>query len=289
MNLFIKSLLLLLLLFYTVECLPQSKIEQSKAELKSGGSNTKTQDPHSDSSSDDDVSIENDTVDIEAMFFLFRAAYNIIYYTAIGGYYTAFGNYEKENHLYNSLTSYPYCNYLAGNYSAADTSLIKAKYYRLDVQNQFLFSQDDIYGNHLKLKFRPSQMVYLMADYTEMIEYIKDEKDYANLSMVNLNVGYDRLRFERFNLGWTMGLKYIPNTVNDIGLSFGFTTDIFVAKPLSLTGAIRWSRVNQVLISESELLARYHIGRCFISAGFEHLKIGTPTYYFISAGGGIYF
>lgn len=47
-------------------------------------------------------------------------------------------------------------------------------------------------------------------------------------------------------------------------------------------------RIDLAHVNEFEFQGKYHIKRCFLSLGYEHLTIGTPTYDFISMGGGIY-
>jgi hypothetical protein len=52
---------------------------------------------------------------------------------------------------------------------------------------------------------------------------------------------------------------------------------------------MKWSLINDVTVNEFEIQSKYHRKNYFYSLGYEHLKIASPTYDFISIGGGIYF
>ena len=89
-------------------------------------------------------------------------------------------------------------------------------------------------------------------------------------------------------MGWTLGANYLGNDVKKAGFSYGLNTDIFITMNVSLYSSIKWSLLYDAPVNEFEIQGKYHLNKFFLSLGYEHLKIATPTYDFISIGGGIY-
>jgi hypothetical protein len=196
------------------------------------------------------------------------------------------GNYSKEDHLHNRVSKYPYRSAIEGNYTRADSNVHKGP--RLDIEDHFLYGNKDLYGNHLKAKLRPFGYFYFQTEMFQLFQYDHTLDKYDNLLLYNLDFCYDRVRYERFNLGFTMGANYIANDVKKGGFAFGFNTEIFVSKPITLYASVKWSSVNGNPVNTYELQGKYHIKNFFISAGYQHLKIASPSYRFLSVGLGIY-
>lgn len=200
-------------------------------------------------------------------------------------FFSFIGNYNYEQHLNSNLTDYPYYNGESGNYENSDWG---KKDIRLDIEDNLLFSSSTLYGNHLKVKIRPSHYFYLQSDFHQLFEKNKFDTSTDRLSVFNFNLGYDRLRLENVNIGWTIGAAYIGNEVKKTGLSIGLSTELFLSNHISLSAAAKWSFINGYPVDSYDIQTRYHHKVFFASIGFEHLKIGTPNYNFIALGGGIY-
>ena len=273
----VRLLIVLILLLPSIQCFSQSKIDRSKRDLTSTrSSNSSNNQNNRDSNSSSDLSFDN-----EFTYLIYKSFLYLTYYSIIG-------NYEFENHLHSNLTDYPYQNNVSGNFENSDVISPTTKYLRVDIEDQILLGHNEIYGNHLKAKIRPSHHFYIQTDLFTLLEYNKIEKNYSNLSLMNFNLCYDRMRFEKFNLGWSIGLNYIGNEVQKAGFSYGLNTDIFIAAPYSIYSSIKWSTINTVPVNEFELKGRYHKNNYFLTAGYEHLKIGSPTYDFLAIGGGLF-
>jgi hypothetical protein len=102
-------------------------------------------------------------------------------------------------------------------------------------------------------------------------------------------VAYDRIRFKKFNLGWTLGATYVGNDVQKAGFSYGLHTDVFAIKNISFNSAMIWSRINGLPVNSFEIRGKYHKQNYFFALGYEHLKIATPNYNYMTFGAGIYF
>jgi len=204
-------------------------------------------------------------------------------------YYAIVGNYRHENHLYNDLSAYPYEKNTDGNYVKYDSISQTTNPFRIDIENHFLYSQKNLRGNHFKLKIRPFQYFYIQTDYHQLIEknQISQENDY--LSLFHFNLNYDRLRLEKWNLGWSAGMNYVANDVQKVGFNFGVHSDVFLGSKTSISGSANWGWINENPVNLFDFHVKYHLKKSFIGLGYEHLKIATPSYNFVSFGGGIYF
>ncbi len=272
-------ILSILFLVFSMDSFSQ-KIGQSKSEIKSksdSGDHHSGKRSHSSSGYDGgDNSFGN------------LIASGIIQGFMFVTYYAAIGDYELEDHLRSHLTNYPFYNGKSGNYEHPDAVPVPIKYLRFDLENQFLNNNQNLFGNHLKLKIRPMQYFYLQGDFFQLVEQDKWTRAHSNLSLFNFNLCYDRFRFENFNFGWTVGVNYIGNEINEAGFSYGLNAELFIAKNVSIYSSAKWSSINKAVVNEFQIQPKYHIGRFFVSFGYEHLKIGKPYFDFISMGGGIY-
>nr|WP_294773978.1 hypothetical protein [uncultured Flavobacterium sp.] len=269
-----KIVCLSLLLLSSFVALSQSKVSQSKSELNSSSGGSGNSSSGSSNRSDDD----DDEVSIwlEITWGIFK--------------YGFFGDYKNEDHLHSNLTDYPYYNKESGNYENYEVQDAEnsKRNFRFDLQNNLLYSNKDLYANHLKVKIRPFHYFYVQTDFRQILEKNKATQATDKLSLFNFNLGYDRIRLENFNLGWTIGSTYVGNEVKKGRLSFGLNAEAFIGHNISLLAAAKWSSINSQPVHVYELEAKYHVKRWFASLGYEHLKIASPTYNFISLGGGIY-
>lgn len=263
------------LLLFNISAYSQSKIEQSKSELSSSSNNS-----NSGNSSNSKSSNNDDDDDFNIWIEIFGAVFK----------YVLIGDYKHEDHLSQNLTDYPYFNDESGNYKKQLTfeTFSEKKTFRFDVQNNFLYSDSKLFGNHLKAKIRPFQYFYFQTDYHQLYEKNKATQSTDQLALFYFNLGYDRIRFEKFNFGWTIGASYVGNDVRKSGFSVGLNTEAFIGNNISLLVATKWSSINGYPVNTYEFEARYHKKRYFASLGYQHLKIATPIYNFMSFGGGIY-
>jgi len=277
----LKNTLLLILFTFSSNFYAQ-KIDKSKDELKSGKEDNRPPLPTEPVNQNPPSTVResNDNFGIGAFFV------ELGFYI---GLYSAVGDYRNEDHLYYPLTPYPYFDGKTGNYEKIDDESVLKKQLRFDLENHFLYGNNASFGNHLKGKFRPFQYFYLQTDYRELIERDQFAKTTSNLSLFQFNLGYDRLRFEKFNLGWTLGATYIANDINKAGFSYGLNTDFFPFKHVSFNSAMLWSKINGLPVNSFEFRGKYHKKNHFFSMGYENLRIASPSYNYATFGAGIYF
>jgi hypothetical protein len=275
MKLPLNTICLLFFTLVTLQCFSQGKIEQSKKEIKKGADKPKDpgSQPAKSSKSDNDKTIGE---------IFFEGVGKVFLYIT---YYTTIGSYKTEQHLHSKVTKYPYYNNQSGNYENPDTASHSKNHFRFDADYQFLYSNKNLTGNHFKCNIRPFQYFYVQAQYHQLTEKVSNTQ--SNLSLFNFNLCYDRLRFEKFNLGWKAGMCYIADNVNMAGFSVGLDAEAFVVKPVSVYVSKQWGSIHRVAVNEFELGAKFHLKRLNIHAGYEHLKIGSPLYNYAFIGAGV--
>jgi len=200
-----------------------------------------------------------------------------------------FGKYKEEIHLHNNLSYFPYFDGESGNYliEKPDVSY-EPKLGRIDLSDNILFS-DAIYGNHLKVKLRPSKYFYFQVDYFMLLEKKQNDKGFDNLDFYNFNFCYDRLRFNKFNLGWTMGANYVASGVGKGGFTYGLNMEVFLKPKISLSASFKGSKINESELNELEIKSKFHVRRFHFSPGYEMIQIGTNYFHFLALGVGAYF
>lgn len=260
----------------------QSKTDTSKKELteKEGVNYKKSSSSSSSSSSfdDDDTNIFTEII------------VPIFMYT-IGGVfkYGLIGDYANEDHLHNDLTHYPFERDSLGNFYNPKFGENKVHIFRVDAKEKLLFSDAHLFGNQLEVKIRPVNAFSLKADYFHILERNTLTGNTDDLALFYFTFAYDRIRFERFNLGWSLGASYIGSKVNRAGFSWGLNAEYFLVKNFSFMGSAQWSVINNKPVHAYELEGRYHKKNFYLTGGFTQLIIGSPHYNFATAGGGIYF
>lgn len=262
----------LLLLLFSLSAFSQHKLEKSKKELTEAEAVKPTAKPAESSESEggllQDIFIDG------------------IYY---GVKYVLVGDYENEDQLDNSLTFYPFRESGVGNYTELFDTVAEPPVFRIDLKDKFVYNGNDLFGNHLDVKARITEIVQLRTDYYRLFEYEKATGHREDLSLYFFNFGYDRVRLERFNLGWTLGASYVAKEVNRAGFSYGLNAEYFLLKNISFMAGAKWSRINGQPVNAYEFEARAHRRNFMLTAGMEHLRIASPTYTFIALGGGFYF
>jgi len=276
---------LLLVILISCSTFGQNKLDKSKNELNSGSSkkNQSSSSYTSSSGSSKSKSSAGDNI-------IGKAIADIFIYTTFGVFkYGVIGDYKNEDHLYSNLTPYPFYNGKSGNFENMDTISISKNKARLDLENSFIYSDNNLFGNHFKAKIRPFQYFYFQTDFHQLFEFNEIDNTNNRLSLFQFNLNYDRIRFEKFNFGWNLGATYVGNEVKKAGFAYGLNAEYFMGNHISFLGSAKWSRINSLPVNAFELQSKFHRKNYFFSLGFEHLKIATPTYNFIALGGGIYF
>jgi hypothetical protein len=275
-------LLLLPLCVFPFRMQAQNKIDKSKSELNAPKEKSSSSSRSSSGSSSDDDDDDDNGWLIEATIDGFVYTFGAVWIGLVG-------DYENEEHFENELTEYPYYLPETGNYFNTEFGEGNKNNFRIDLKDKFVYASNHLYGNHLTANVHPFQYFYAKVDYYQIYEFQKAAGTSDNLSLFYFNFAYDRFHLERFNIGWTLGASYIGSGVDKGGFSYGLNAEYFLIKNISFQANAKWSHINSRPVNTYEAEARFHKKNYFLTMGYEHLKIATPTYNFITLGAGIYF
>ncbi|WPR72798.1 hypothetical protein SLW70_06635 [Flavobacterium sp. NG2] len=254
----------------------QSRTEKSKEELTQKSS---TRDSYR-------YSIANSSAERGFFSVIFVDIFEFIFIESLKA--TFIGDYNNENHLYNSISKYPYYNEnTIGNYTNRD-SITKTRC-RLDLENRIFYNTNNLYGNHVKVKLRPIKYFYIEGNLRHLFEKNRISNYTSTLFVSDFAICYDRIRMEKFDLGWRIGATYIGNEVRKMGFAYGINANYFLNNTISFSGSAKWSAINFEPVNSYELVSVFNRKKYFFSFGYEHLKIATPTYDFVTFGLGTYF
>jgi len=234
--------LLLFFILNTIFCFGQ--LDSSKDELKRGRQKKENSPPPSNSESGGGTDMSD--------FFQSGIASGIAAGIFYGTVYTFIGDYATETHLSNRLTRYPFEHRSAGNYINQD-SVAKPKYFRIDIENQFLYHSDNLFGNHLKVNIRPFQYFYFQTNIFLLNEIDDFNRTRSSLHLYNLEFCYDRVRTERFNFGFSLGVNYIGNDVQMAGFAHGLSAELFLLQSFSVYTCGKLSYINGLPVDQFEV------------------------------------
>jgi hypothetical protein len=165
-----KKILLLFIVFTNVTLIfSQNKIGLSKKELKTPPSSIQSKSANNITANNSNTTSNN----------FFDGTIQILSDITLG---LVFGYKSSENHLQNYVSLYPYYNGKVGNYDPAEGN----KKWRIDVENNFLISNENIFGNDFNVKLRPIEDFYLKINYKELIEKNKQLNN-PNISLFNFS------------------------------------------------------------------------------------------------------
>lgn len=265
-----KSVTFVVFLFFTFS-FGQSKIKKAKSELTHTPNQTQTTSTsRSSSSNNSDYNTSSSFILLDLTFGLLKTG--------------LFGKYRNEEHLHNSLSQYPYYDGESGNY--IDSDMVKLT--RFDIEERFMFKTNDLIGNHIQAKIRPSRFFYFKANLFQLFENDAFTNEKNKLNLFQFTFSYDRIRLKKFNLGWDLGINHIATGVNETGILFGLHADYFFNKNISVNANANWGIINNLPINTSSLAVRYHIKQFTALVGVERLKIASPKFNFGVVGVGIY-
>jgi opacity protein-like surface antigen len=274
-----KILLISLFLFSFSNILvsQEGKLDKGKKSLKDQKStgNKGKRTSKTSSSTHNDPPIENPLARI--LWFAFAyTAYGVVIETP----------WEFNGSMHDAeISNYPYKEHRYGNFIYTDSTNYNIT--RFDVTNNFVRENGNLYGNNLGVNFRFLKRFALELEHLYLSEKVNNTTD--NFSLYSALLKYYRIRTQRFDAWFGLGVMHVGNDVDKTGFGLGFGAELFVAKPISIDFSHKWTSINQQEVHKTKLLLKYHIKNYHISSGYEHFKIGVSKIKAFSIGVGARF
>ncbi len=277
---YLTILLFLIMPFFSFS--QDGKLEEAKQSLNttktssSGGTTTKsTKTSSKKEKNSDSFSLGAEIGRLFLKFFLF-----VTYEVMIES------EFEYEGRMRSAeISAYPYKNANYGNFIYTDSTNYSIA--RLDVSNNFVVENKNLYGNHLNLNFRFFKRMSVEASYLQLYEKLGNRRESFSLFSAMLN--YHRVRTQKLDLWFGVGAMYVGKDVEKMGFSYGFGTEWFVTKPVSLLFSYNASKINTRNVIKSKIQMKYYINKYHISSGYEHYTLGVSKINTFSVGVGVSF
>lgn len=275
-----KKTLLIAVLFFVVNMMlfsQEGKLNKGKESLNttssshSGGtkSTKRTNSRHSNSNDDDSM---NPFAEIFLSIFAYTV-YGILVESP----------WEMDSKMHDSeIANYTYKDKNYGNFIYTDSTNYNIT--RFDITNNFVIESSNLHGNNFGVNFRFLKRFALDLDYLYLSEKTGGKRD--SFSLYSTLLKYHRIRTQRFDAWFGLGMMHVANNVNKTGFGLGVGAELFIAKPISLDFSHKWTNINNQEVHKTKLLLKYHIKNYQVSSGYEHFKIGVSKINAFSIGVG---
>ena len=259
----------------------EGKLDKGKESLKTSSSSSSSSTTKSNSKSRRSNRNNNDSF---ADFFFAEFFIKLFAYTAYG--VAVETPFEKDGRMhYADIANYPYQESNYGNFIYTDSTNYNIT--RLDITNNFVMENSNLYGNNFGVNFRFLKRFALDVDYLYLVEKVNGTKD--SFSLYSALLKYYRVRTQRFDAWFGLGMMHVGSDVDETGFGIGLGAEWFIKKPISLGVSHKWTNINQQEVHKTKLLLKYHLKNYHISSGYEHFKIGVSKIDSFSVGIGASF
>lgn len=280
----LKKVLVLAVLLFAIQpsiYAQESKLKDGKESLKSNSSSSNSSTIKNDSSSNSSDATNNDSTfgGFFAEIFIKLFAYTA-YAVAVELPYGAEGKMrdaELSNHAYKDGNT--------GNYIQTDSTNYNIT--RFDISNNFVIENKNLYGTNFDVNFRFLKRFALDVNYVYLFEKVANSSE--SFTMYSALLKYHRIRTQRFDAWYGLGITHIGSDVNKSSFSFGVGAEWFIKKPVSLDFSHKWTNINQQEVHNTRMLLKFYIKNYQIFSGYEHFKIGVSKIGTFSLGLGASF
>jgi hypothetical protein len=194
---------------------------------------------------------------------------------SFGVLYGMFINFPGEDSLfyfgdYNNcyFTQYPYVSPGEGMYSQKI-----GKRFSVNISGHYFYDESDLRGYGIRALLSPHPFVNAEIQFSDLTEKLDTRDDH--LKLYNIFVNYNRLRLEPVMFWWGLGLKGLQGDKTHNGFAFNFGTEIYPARPVSLTLNYSGGFINGNYLPEFFGSLNVHLYRFAIFAGYQYWSVGS--------------
>jgi hypothetical protein len=274
-----KSIYVALALIFSISLSSFSqnrKLEKAKTSLKDNNATTSSS---TNSRNNSRRSSRKSTLDNPIANLFVELVINLTYGIAIESIFER----DSEMHFAN-ISEYPYKNDDIGSftYNPDDFSLS-----RFNLSNSLVMENKHLYGNDFGIKLNFFKRMDIEADYLQLIEKVNGTAD--NFSLFSAILNYHRIRTQKFDLWFGVGVMHVGNEVNESGFAYNIGAEWFIKKPISILVNHKGTNINDEEVSKTKLLLKYHIKNYNIISGYQHYTLGSTDINAFSIGFGLSF
>ena len=264
-----KPLLISLILIFSITLHSYSqtgKLDLAKESLKQQNSSSNSTASSSTKVSNNRVKNENPFLE-ELALFMVKVSIGFAYQIGVESHF------EKEGNMHSAdFSKYPYKEPYFGNYVYNDSTNNKS-IFRVDIASNFVYESKNLFGNNLNINLKFARRFDLEVGSLQLFEKVNGNTD--NFSLYQAMLNYHRIRTQKIDLWFGLGVNYVANDVNEAGFSYGLGSEWFLTKPISILVAFNGTTINSRPVNETRLLLKYYINNFNISTGYEYYSIGV--------------
>ena len=193
---------------------------------------------------------------------------------------------ERGGRMHDAeIAQYPYKEARYGNFIYTDS--INYSIGRFDISNSFVVEDKNLYGNNLNLDFRFFKRMGFEVDYLQLFEKNNGISD--SFSLFSAMINYHRIRTQKLDIWFGLGVMYVGNDVKKAGFSYGFGAEWFIKKPISLLISHKSATINNRGVNKTKLVLKYHLKNYHVSTGYENFVLAVSSIDAFSVGVGVSF
>ncbi len=194
--------------------------------------------------------------------------------------------FEKESKMHDaSITKYPYFSDNLGNYVYADSNSMKKN--RFEIESNLVVESKSLFGNNFHSKFRFAKRFDASLDYLQLFEKTPNGTD--NFTQFTFLLNYHRIRTEKLDLYYGVGLTHVANSVSTTGFAYNIGAEWFVKKPISIAASYKGSFINDENVDTIKAHLKYYLKNYHFNIGYEKFSLATVDINAFSLGFGATF
>lgn len=208
-----------------------------------------------------------------------------------------YGGPNEVRPNYVGFNDYPYADEENGLYLPPDFEPVKDM--SLQLTGHLQSDQDAVYGAFLQAKWSPNRAITLDVNRLQLLEFVDkpngsgpSETTTDQFAITNLNLAYNRVHHQKFQLWWGAGLMLLNGGGNEVlygspSVNAGLTW--YFKKPLSLYADTQIGAPNGVYARQNQVRMQVHLKRFMVYAGYQGVKVGSVGVPSVAVGTGVWF
>lgn len=173
--------------------------------------------------------------------------------------------------LFGSSSTFSYSDYPYENNSGLFEKG-NDKLWHIDFSLYYSQADVNLKGLNIDANIHPSRYWSVRAKHNRFSELINFNEDNLNFSQIYIQ--YNRVRLEKFNLQWGLGLVSMQGESYEQGLGFNIGMDLYFYKPLSLDFEYSIAYLNDAMFTDVTTRLNLYSDRFKVYLGYKYMSLG---------------
>jgi len=188
--------------------------------------------------------------------------------------------------FFGSSTTYSYSDYPYKN-NAGLFEENNTKTWHLDADFAYLKESASLNAINFDVNINPSRYWSMKVKYFRFTERFNFEESQLDLS--EFFIQYNRVRRERFNLQWGIGLINMVGEKDRSGLALDLGCELFIYNPISIESNYVFGYLEDAMFSEFDAKINLYRKRFNLFAGYKYISVANVSLNNLMLGIGVNF